>query len=159
MIRLDTSTRRGTSTRVGSGAPALGALALSMAACAAPSAETKAACLDTLGPVIHHTPVDEPVPVGQDVLIQASARDPCGVFSMDLHARPEADVSWVVVGMTHVGDTVDGDSIYQGVIPGRFVTGAAILYYLEAWDDTAAQNPRCAPEGCDADAWRVPVGP
>ena len=146
--------------RVGARTPGIGAVALSLAACAAPapSEETEAACFDTLGPVIHHTPVEEPVPVGRDLLIQARVADPCGVFATELLARPEASSAWSVIGMTHVGDTVDGDSIYQGTIHGPSVTGAAVLYFLRAFDNTAALNERCAPEACDADPWRVPVG-
>lgn len=114
---------------------------------------------DLEGPRIRHVPGDEPVVIGQDVLIEASAKDEAGVFSMELHYRRETSVEWVVVGMTRVGDTLDDAALYQGTIRGRDISSGGMYYFLSAVDNSEYQNESFLPAQGDNDPWRFPVTP
>jgi hypothetical protein len=80
------------------------------------------------GPPFQHTPVDEAT-TGRNVQITARVATP-GVVKVVLFYR--------TVGSNEFRQTVmrrTTSGIYVGVIPGQFVRGRAIHYYIEAQDD------------------------
>lgn len=114
---------------------------------------------DQDGPKIRHSPVKDPMIIGQDVLIEAAAKDDSDVFSMELHYRRETSVEWVVVGMIRVGDTLDDAALYQGTIRGQDISSGGMYYYLSAIDNSDYQNESFLPAQGKNDPWRFPVTP
>lgn len=116
---------------------------------------------DREGPKINHIPVTDPVVIGTDVLVDATARDESTVFSMELHYRRETSVEWVVVAMNYIGDDVviEGLQRYQGLIRGQDISSGGMYYYLTAVDNSDYQNESALPPQADHDPWRFPVTP
>jgi hypothetical protein len=116
-------------------------------ACADPEpAETghdPAACADAAAPEIAHTPVEGPLPLGEDVPVEADVTDDCGVFRVSMWYSVDGDGGWDSKAMVPEGD------LFGGSIPGEGQVGPEISYYIEATDKNG--NVATAPaEGLEA---------
>jgi len=92
------------------------------------------------GPGIYevvHSPV---LPLAsQPAVVTARAQDPDGVPQITLKYRVDPNTSFATVQMLDTGtagDTIAGDGIYSGTIPGQ-ISGTIVAFYVEANDGFA----------------------
>ena len=77
-------------------------------------------------PLFGRSPIDAPQPIGEDVWVEAVAKDASEVFSLEVRYRRETSSEWSTVGMTRVGDTPQGEALYQGAIRGQDISSSGM---------------------------------
>ena len=96
--------------------------------------------LDTVGPVIDHTPLSDGQMAGAAVLVLAAVTDASGVATVTLSYRAKGTTPWFDVEMT-----ADGD-LWSAEIPGTAMVPAAIEYFLTAADLADPSNTALDPK-------------
>jgi hypothetical protein len=87
--------------------------------------------VDTTPPAIEHQPVEDAQLYGQPVPLQATVTDEeSGVFVVQVFYRQETSSMWEDVVLLDN----DGDTVFEGQIPGSDVLTAGMHYYLSAMD-------------------------
>ncbi|MCK6546037.1 right-handed parallel beta-helix repeat-containing protein [Myxococcota bacterium] len=109
--------------------------------------------LDTTGPVVTHTPVTGERPAGSAVVISARIVDPSGIADATLYYRLGGGTTFEAVTMS---EGAPGE--YSAEIPASAVVSGGIDYYLEASDESPAQNVARAPEGAPASTYGFTIG-
>jgi MYXO-CTERM domain-containing protein len=109
--------------------------------------------LDVSGPSITHTPVSGEQPAGVAVVISARVADPSGIADATLYYRPGGETTFTAVTMV-----AGASDEYSAEIPAGAVVTGGIDYYLEASDESPAQNVARAPEGAPASTHGFTVG-
>lgn len=91
-----------------------------------------AAGVDTEQPVIEHTPVDSLLN-GMDLVLTARATDDIAVVAVEIWLKPVGQSDWQTFTMDrYSGDHRDG--LYQGTIPGAYITEPGITYKIVVVD-------------------------
>ena len=93
----------------------------------APAGKVMATPIDTIAPVIYHTPVNQGY-CNNNLVISCSASDNIAVTAVTLYYRTIGDVSWNTLSMTK------DNNRYSAVIFGSEVTMAGLEYYISATD-------------------------
>ena len=109
---------------------------------------------DLSGPSLSVVAVEDGQPYGEDVLIEAKAKDPSGVAAVTLFHRAAGSASFKGVPMAALAG-----GIYQGVIPGASVSGKAIEYYVRAVDGAVAENESVWPDAAPGEPASFTVEP
>jgi len=95
-----------------------------------PSNVASAAALDTIPPVITHTPKTSATP-GSGLRLTATVTDNVGVEGVAVHYRPRGSTqAYVSLPMVNLSGTS-----WSVTIPGTAVQPPGVDYYLTAWDD------------------------
>jgi len=95
--------------------------------------------LDSVPPVIQHTPVSGTQTANGAVQIAAQVTDASGVQSVTLFYRQQGQPSYAQVAMTGAGGN------YAGTIPAGSVLTPGVDYYIEAVDQATPTNTGRAP--------------
>lgn len=103
--------------------------------------------VDIVGPLVEHNELADGLPVGQDVEIRATIRDPAGVQDAVLFYRGIGDQAAQFALMQPQG----GD-IYSATIPGDRVDAPGVEYWIVARDGVEGEpNTSTYPIGAPAD--------
>ncbi len=103
--------------------------------------------VDIVGPLVEHNELADGLPVGQDVEVRATIRDPAGVQDAVLFYRTIGDAAAQFALMQPVG----GD-IYSAVIPAARVNAPGIEYWIVSRDGVEPEpNTSTYPVGAPAD--------
>ncbi|GAA4885990.1 S8 family serine peptidase [Ferrimonas pelagia] len=96
-----------------------------------PSNTASATPVDTVPPVISHTPVVS-AGYGANVLVQATVTDNIAVQGVSLYYRTQGQGSYQTLAMTS-----QQNSVYRATVPGSVVQAPGVEYYIEATDGTS----------------------
>ncbi|MFO0723743.1 MAG: DVUA0089 family protein [Myxococcota bacterium] len=107
--------------------------------------------LDTVPPVIQHTPVAGTQTANGAVQINATVTDASGVQSVTLYYRTQGAGAYATVLLTGTGGN------YAGSIPAPAVQPPAVEYYLEAVDSAMVPNTGRAPATAPATPYSFAV--
>jgi PKD repeat protein len=99
-----------------------------------PSNTTTATPVDTIPPVINHTPVTEASP-GMPLTLYADVTDNVSVHDVTLYYRPMGASGYLSRTMTHT----TGDR-YSATIEGSRLTSPGLEYYIVAYDGVSAER-------------------
>lgn len=103
--------------------------------------------VDVVGPLIEHDEIPDGQPLGRDVLVQATIRDPSNVEGAALFYRARGEAAPRFVEMRNAG----GD-VWAATIPGEAVTAAGVEYWFTAIDGVDPDgNTSTAPPGAPAE--------
>lgn len=109
---------------------------------------------DLVAPVIEHTPIETAQIYGQDVAITATVTDDdSGVFVVQVFYRQETSSMWEDIALMDM----DGDTIYEGTIPGVHVLTGGMYYYVYAMDNR--ENEAQLPVEGEDDPWHFRISP
>jgi hypothetical protein len=109
---------------------------------------------DTTPPAIVHDAITTTQLYGQSVPMQATVTDDdAGVFVVQVHYRQETSSMW---NDTTLMD-MDGDTIFDGQIPGGDVLTGGMYYYVYAMD--REENEATFPEGGENDPLHFRISP
>lgn len=92
-----------------------------------PSGKISIVSLDTIAPVIEHTPVTKAY-LGSNLTVRATVTDNMGVREVKLYYRAVGQTEWKTANMSGTGGR------YSAVIYGDMISGAGIEYYICAYD-------------------------
>jgi hypothetical protein len=99
------------------------------------------ALVPNAGPAISSVTHSPTLPAGgQSVLVTAGCSDPDGVQNLTLNYRIDPSAGFTATPMNDAGtngDTVAGDGIFSGTIPGA-ASGVIVAFYLSATDNKGA---------------------
>ena len=93
----------------------------------APAGKVNVTALDTVNPVIYHTPVNQGY-VNNNLIIFCNASDNIAISSVTLYYRANGETNWKVLPMSKVNDR------YSATIFGSEVTLEGVEYYISATD-------------------------
>lgn len=105
-----------------------------------PAGKTSCTAIDTIAPVIYHTPVNQGY-CNNNLFISCSASDNIAIVSVTLYYRTIGDTTWKTLSMAKDNDR------YSAVIFGSEVTMDGLEYYISATDGRnvitrgSAENP------------------
>jgi hypothetical protein len=107
---------------------------------------------DTTGPLIQHTEVTDGKPVATAVPVTATITDPSGVLSAVVWYRTTGSTGApAFVAMTNTG------SSYTANIPAAAVVAPGVDYWIQAADNSAAQNSSLLPANAPTTVYNFTV--
>lgn len=87
---------------------------------------------DRDAPIIEHTPVHTPQPIGQDVWLAAVVKDSLSeVASVEVSYKRPEEAAWSTASLEPTDPITH---LWEGSIPGDAVSGGNMVYYLRATD-------------------------
>ena len=102
---------------------------------------------DTEPPIITHTPIVDGQPAENAVVVDVMVEDDSALLEVRLYFRTIGTTSFLAVSMT------GNDGAFSAEIPATVVTGGGIEYYIEAVDDSPAQNVALLPAGAPTESF------
>ncbi len=103
-----------------------------------------------VAPIIDHTPVQGPVSLHEDLLLDITAYDKDGLVSVEVRYRPQNTDGWRTIQAAPVAG-----NRWQAFIDQDYLEAGVMQYFIRAYDTCGDKG--CQPAECQGNPWTFEV--